>query len=153
MVPGPGSLSPLMPRFLLLVAALACACSRPEPSGSQPSGSQAPPRAEVRRAQGAEVKTLVDKGSVLLDVREADEVDDGMISAARWVPFSKIQANDPSWQAEVSKLPRDQPVIVYCAAGGRAQKVAEKLAAMGVQAVNGGGYDGLKSAGLATRKP
>jgi rhodanese-related sulfurtransferase len=90
--------------------------------------------------------------ALLVDVRESDEVTEGIAAPARWAPLSKME-NEADWKAFASSLPKDKQIVFYCASGGRAQRVAEKLAQLGFKTGNMGGYDDWKSAGLPVRKP
>lgn len=91
--------------------------------------------------------------AVLVDVREADEIKEGMAARAEWMPLSKIEANAPDWQDFVKKLPKDKTVIVYCRSGRRSGIVADKLAQMGYKTANMGGFSDWQAAGLPTKKP
>jgi rhodanese-related sulfurtransferase len=91
--------------------------------------------------------------ALLVDVREADEIASGMAAPAKWIANSKIEADDASWKEFVASLPRDKQIVFYCAKGGRANKAAEKLAALGFKVGNMGGYQDWVKAGLPTRKP
>ena len=91
--------------------------------------------------------------AILVDVREQNEIQDGMAQGARWIPTSEIQAGGPQWQKFVSELPKDKRIVIYCAAGVRAGRVAAKLETMGYQTANIGGYKDWVQAGLPTQKP
>lgn len=91
--------------------------------------------------------------AVLLDVREADEVTAGIAQGATWIPTSKINADDPVFQQWLDKHPKDKKIVVYCAAGGRAGKIAAKINDKGYKAANMGGYKDWVAAGLPTQKP
>lgn len=90
--------------------------------------------------------------AVLVDVRELDEVKEGMAAPAQWMPLSKIQANDPEWQQFLEKLPKDKQIVVYCRSGRRSGIVAEMLAAKGLKVYNMGGFQSWKDAGLPVKK-
>ncbi|CAJ1354705.1 unnamed protein product [Effrenium voratum] len=79
---------------------------------------------------------------VLIDVREQWEWDAGHASCATRLQIQKQQP--ANWREEVLNLTagnKDTPVMVYCAAGVRAQTAADMLLAEGYTAVtNGGGY-------------
>ena len=91
--------------------------------------------------------------AVLVDVREKDEVADGMAVDAKWMPLSKIEAGDPAWQDFLKNLPKDKQIVFYCAAGARAGKVAAMVADKGFRTGNMGGFDDWAKAGLPVRKP
>ena len=91
--------------------------------------------------------------AVLVDVRERDEIKEtGMAAKALWFPNSKISDQSAEWKEFVSKLPKGKEIVLYCAAGGRAGTVGEKLAKMGYKARNMGGFDDWVAAKLPVRK-
>ncbi|MCC7070701.1 MAG: FAD-dependent oxidoreductase [Deltaproteobacteria bacterium] len=71
---------------------------------------------------------------VLLDVREPHEFARGHIPNAVNVPLSQLRAR-------LDEIPRDRPVLVYCAVGQRAYFAQRQLLQHGVDAKNlSGGY-------------
>lgn len=115
--------------------------------------TQAPSKEKVESVEPKAVAELVAKGAAtVVDVREQDEVEDGMAKPAQWFPMSKLE--DPKALSEfLSKVPKKHKVIFYCAAGGRAGRVAQKAQALGYTVANMGGYENWVKAGLPTRKP
>ena len=76
----------------------------------------------------AELEGLVEADAVqVLDVREADERDDGYIPGSRHVPYRLVGAFADS-------LGGDKPVVTICESGARAAVAASVLAAHGVDA-------------------
>lgn len=71
----------------------------------------------------------IDDGGYVLDVREPDEFAEARIPEARHMPMRTV----PDRQAE---LPRDEPVYVVCAVGGRSRQVADYLRQLGVDTYN-----------------
>ena len=97
-------------------------------------------------------KDFVDKHqAVLLDVRELDEVSEGMIHGAQWIAKSAIDADDKKWKTFVSHLDKKKPLIMYCRSGGRAGRVGETLEKQGFHVLNMGGFDAWKEAGFPTK--
>ena len=89
-----------------------------------------------------QLSDAIDNGAFIIDVREADEYDQGHIAGAVNIPMRTIAQN-------VDEIPTDQPVVVYCASGHRA---AMSLAALQTMGLNGsrsfpGGYGAWESAG------
>jgi phage shock protein E len=124
-------------KLITLLAALALAsCSRNEPVVDRsPTASTA--------KDPAAAKKMIEAGAVIVDVRTAEEFSDGHLPNAVNVPVQEL----PNRLAEVEKLvggDRDKPIVVYCAAGGRAAKAKAQLDAAGyTRVINGGGYDDL----------
>jgi len=70
-----------------------------------------------------EFKAIAETGApdkIILDVRESDEVMNGMIKGAVSMPESTIKGR-------LKELPKDKEIIVYCATGIRAESVFEEL--------------------------
>lgn len=67
---------------------------------------------------------------VLLDVRERDEVEQGKIKGAMWVPRGFLEL-----KIEQMVPDRDRTIVVYCAGGVRSALAAKSLAAMGYKKV------------------
>ena len=110
--------------------------------------------AAVEKISARETKgLLVNDFAVLVDVREEDEVKDGMAADAQWMPMSKIEADDPAWVAFQKKLPKDKKIVLYCAVGGRAGRVAKMLSEKGFKTANMGGFASWVAAGLPVKKP
>lgn len=96
------------------------------------------------------VKTnLEQKKSILLDVREKDEWDDGRLQAARHAPLSEIQEG-----LKPDALPKDKIIYLHCFSGGRALIAQELLQKEGydVRALKQG-YQELLDAGFKQAKP
>lgn len=84
----------------------------------------------------SELARLLAAGSVsLVDVRNPDEYENAHVPSARLVPLPEVQDR-------LAEFPKDRPIHVICAAGGRSLRVAEFLRAQGVDAINvaGGTY-------------
>lgn len=91
--------------------------------------------------------------AVLLDVREYGELAGGLAAPARWMPTSVFDRRGDAWTRFVAELPADKRLIVYCAAGVRAGRVADELARQGFATANLGGYRAWTAAGLPERDP
>jgi rhodanese-related sulfurtransferase len=84
--------------------------------------------------------------SQLLDVRTPDEWSGGKLANSACVNYL-----DESFSQGVTKLDKDKPIFVYCAAGGRSAKASSALKDAGFKQVynlKGAGYDQLKAKGL-----
>ncbi len=66
-------------------------------------------------------------GVALIDVREQDEWDQGYIDGA-----IRISINDIISMQAVDDLPKDQPIVFYCAGGVRSALASELAASIGV---------------------
>ncbi|MCU0656815.1 MAG: rhodanese-like domain-containing protein [Polyangiaceae bacterium] len=141
----------------LLLALLAttsplAGCSKEAGGSATPGASAGATANQLVEASPEEVKKLIAQGAVVVDVREKDEVSDGKLTVAKEFPFYASR-EEAQWTKFTAGLPRDKPVVVYCASGGRSERIGDRLAKMGFKAFNGGGYDALARAGLPTGKP
>ncbi len=75
-------------------------------------------------------KTLL-SGATLLDVRSTAEFDNGALPNAKNIPLTSLPtlAHD--------HIEKDEPVLVYCRAGGRAVMAEKILASLGFTSIGG----------------
>ena len=74
-------------------------------------------------------KALIDGGKVhLIDVREQNEWDEGYIEGA-----VLISVNDIVNMSRVNDLPKEGPILFYCAAGVRSALAAELAASIAIE--------------------
>ena len=93
---------------------------------------------------------LREQGAILVDIREQDEVDQGIIPGAVHIPRGFLEM-----RIEETVRDRDTPLIVYCAGGVRSIFGAEALSDLGYRDVASmaGGFGGWKASGLPWRVP
>jgi sulfur-carrier protein adenylyltransferase/sulfurtransferase len=103
---------------------------------------------EVDTAEADERRKL--PGTVLLDVREPDEYDQGALPGAIHIPRGHLET-----QVEGRILDHDAPVIIYCAAGVRSAFAAETLGLLGYSNVASmkGGFGRWKDEGREWATP
>ena len=76
-----------------------------------------------------ESKDLIDQKTVnIIDVREQNEWDEGYIEGA-----TRISVNDIVSMSRVDDLPKDGPILFYCAGGVRSALAAELAASVGIE--------------------
>lgn len=92
-----------------------------------------------------EAKQLIDtqKNLLLLDVRTPQELKNGAIPGSRLVPFWAIIRNQLN-------LPKDKPIMLICAVGGRSYAAGKTLEKYGYKKIYNlsGGITAWKKAGL-----
>ena len=92
------------------------------------------------------LKARMDTGEepILIDVREPQEWEGGIIPGAHRLPRGVLEG-----QIE-SQIPRDATVILYCGGGGRSALAAASLLEMGYSKVENleGGFTGWAQKGL-----
>ena len=89
-------------------------------------------------------------GTVVLDVREADEYEQGALPGAIHIPRGFLES-----QIEGKVADHDAPIVVYCAGGTRSAFAAETLGQLGYTDVvsMAGGFNRWKDEGRAWRTP
>ena len=98
---------------------------------------------EVTTAEADEMRTV--PGTVVLDVREADEYEQGALPKALHIPRGTLETN-----IEMQVPARDTPVVIYCAGGTRSAFAAKTLQELGYTDVVSvvGGFNRWKDDGL-----
>ena len=132
-------------RFALaLILVAACSKSEPAKSGESNQPAKADPAAAARATKDpAKAKEMIANGAVVIDVRTADEYAGEHLAQSTNIPLDQLGSR----LADVEKLTggdKSKPVVLHCAAGGRAGKAKKQLEEQGyTNVVNGGGYDDL----------
>lgn len=86
--------------------------------------------------------------AVFLDVRESDELAEGVLKGALNFPISKF--GGPEWERFVETLPKNKAIYTYCRGSACAAREAEDLRRRGFRALNAGGILTLQKAGAIT---
>lgn len=94
-------------------------------------------------------KELINKGAIVLDVREYTEYVAGHIPGALWTPRGLIDFRAYDWLPD-----KEKTYLVYCKSGGRGIIVSCDLKKLGYKNVYNlkGGYDAWVNAGEPTQK-
>jgi rhodanese-related sulfurtransferase len=89
--------------------------------------------AVVPRISLAEARSLIGQGALIIDVRDAPEVEkSGKVSGAVHVSRGMLEFRaDPESPYHDKKFDRTRPVIVYCASGGRSALSGKTLKDLG----------------------
>jgi rhodanese-related sulfurtransferase len=99
----------------------------------------------IREVSVADVRAMQARGepAVYLDVREQNEWNLGRLPRATFLPRGVLETTIEQ------RVPRDTPVILYCASGNRSALAAETLQLMGYRDVASmaGGFRGWVEAG------
>lgn len=90
----------------------------------------------IPQIEPSELKRRLQNGEdiYIIDVREDDEVAQGMVAGAKHIPMGDIPSR-------LDEIPRDTEVIFICRSGGRSQHVCEFLSHQGIHNIvnmNGG---------------
>ncbi len=112
--------------------------------------------AVVPRVSFTEAKSLINKGALIVDVRDAPEVGhtgkvSGAINVSRGMLEFRADAASPFHDKSFDK---DKTIIVYCASGGRSALAGRVLKDLGYEKVyNLGGFKDWAEAGGPIEKP
>lgn len=108
-------------------------------------------RSAIREVDSIQARELIEQdGAAILDVREQDEVDQGIVPGAVHIPRGFLEM-----RVEEAIRDKSRPVVVYCAGGVRSAFAAKAMEELGYQnAVSlSGGFGAWKSAGLPWQTP
>ena len=108
-------------------------------------------KSEIREVDTTVAADLVTRpGTVVLDVREPDEYDQGALPGALHIPRGHLEA-----QIEGKVLAKDSPIVVYCAGGVRSAFAARTLGELGYSDVvsMAGGFGRWKDEGRDWKVP
>ena len=99
---------------------------------------------------GAEARIAANPQTVVLDVREPDEYEQGALLNVIHIPRGHLEA-----QVEGKIIDRDAPVVIYCAGGVRSAFAAKTLGELGYTDVVSvaGGFGKWKNEGRAWKIP
>jgi rhodanese-related sulfurtransferase len=112
--------------------------------------------AVVPRVTPEQAQQMIADGALVVDVRDAPEVEQsGKVAGAVHIPRGMLEFRaDPDSPYYEKGFTKDKPVIVYCAAGGRAALSGQALKEMGYEEVyNLGGFGDWAKSGGAVDKP
>lgn len=104
----------------------------------------------IRQVSPREASQLMQRGALLVDVREEHEHASGMAQGAVGVPRAELERDPTRWVSD-----RSQPLVLICQAGGRSMLAAETLERIGFQQVVSvqGGMNQWLSVGLPVSQP
>ena len=109
----------------------------------------------VPRISVDEAKQKIEAGAVVVDVRDAAEVEKtGKVAGAVHIPRGMLEFRaDPDTPYYDKNFTKDKAVVVYCASGGRAALSGQALKEMGYDEVyNLGGFNDWAESGGAVEK-
>src|SRR5437764_3511178 len=108
-------------------------------------------KARIREVDTAQAEAAIAQpGTVVLDVREPDEYEQGALPGALHIPRGNLESN-----IESRVLDKDAPIVVYCAGGTRSAFAADTLAQLGYTDIVSvaGGFNKWKNEGRAWSAP
>ena len=119
-----------MSRFTLLLLITAAAFT----SGCSNAQSEKKTRLVLQDVSNEEFQQLMTslEGALLLDVRTPEEWNEGHLDGAAHTDY---WGDEKAFEEAMNSIPRDRPVLVYCAGGGRSGLTAKELIAAGHQEV------------------
>ena len=86
----------------------------------------------------SELKKLDQENLIILDTREESEFEVSHLKGAKFISYDDFDAQN------VSQIPKDAEIVVYCSVGYRSERIGEKLQKLGYQNVKnlyGGIFD------------
>jgi phage shock protein E len=108
--------------LLVVAVAFSSGCSN-----AQTEKKAGPILKDVSNAEFQKLMTSLE-GALLLDVRTPDEWNEGHLPGAAHADY---WGDEKAFEEAMNSIPRDRPVLVYCAGGGRSGLTAKELVAAG----------------------
>jgi len=107
-------------------------------------------RSAIREVDIKQARELIDSGAQILDIREADEVEQGIIPGAVHIPRGFLEM-----RVEEQVPNKTRPVVVYCAGGVRSAFAAKAMQELGYDSAVSliGGFSAWKAQGLPFQTP
>src|SRR5436190_31198 len=108
-------------------------------------------KAKIREVDTADAeRAIAESGTVILDVREPDEYEQGALPEAVHIPRGHLES-----QVENRIADHDAPIVVYCAGGTRSAFAADTLTQLGYSNVVSmvGGFNKWKNESRSWRVP
>lgn len=107
-------------------------------------------KSEITEVDTDTAERQIADGAVLLDVREADEFEQGAVPGSVFIPRGHLES-----QVEGRLLDKDAPVVVMCAGGVRSAFAAKTLTELGYSDVvsMAGGFNRWKDEGRDWKRP
>ena len=108
--------------------------------------------AVIERVDVARAQELAANGALLLDIRDGTELQQtGQAAGSMHVPRGSLEfAAAPDSPAKKPEFQTDRPIVLFCAAGGRAALAGKMLKDLGYEQVyNMGGFKDWVEAGGA----
>ena len=137
----------LAPLVLLVGGALIAGCSSADDAAATPDTSAATgPAGADGSAPGEEAaKVAMEADRVVIDVRTPEEFEAGHIGDAEL-----IDIQGPDFDKQIAELDPEADYVVYCRSGNRSAVAAERMRAIGLDVLDGGGMDDMTAAGWPT---
>lgn len=107
-------------------------------------------KSDIREVDPAEAESMVGGGATLVDVREADEFEQGAVPGSVFLPRGHLES-----QVEGKVIDKSAPVVVMCAGGARSAFAARTMGELGYSDVVSmiGGFNRWKDEGRDWRVP
>ena len=104
----------------------------------------------ITEVDTTDAASRIERGVIVLDVREPDEYEQGALPSALHIPRGHLEA-----QIETKIVDKSAPIVVYCAGGVRSAFAAKTLAELGYTDVvsMAGGFSKWKDEGRAWKTP
>jgi rhodanese-related sulfurtransferase len=109
-------------------------------------------KAQAQFASGQRAYSEMQAGqAIILDVREKNEVSEGMVRGSHWVALSDLNSHPTETIQKIRSLANDAKIYIYCRSGSRSEKFIDSLRQHQLNGLNLGGYESLIKQGLPSQ--
>ncbi len=126
----------------VLVLLGVASCSSDDDSSAGSGNTTLATGADGPAAGAASAELALEQERFVIDVRTPEEFAEGHVEGA-----VNINLQGPDFSAQIADLDADQQYVVYCRTGNRSAVAAAEMAGIGLDVLDGGGFDTMTDAG------
>ncbi len=126
----------------VLVLLGVASCSSDDDSSAGSGNTTLATGADGPTAGAASAELALEQERFVIDVRTPEEFAEGHVEGA-----VNINLQGPDFSAQIADLDADQQYVVYCRTGNRSAVAAAEMAGIGLDVLDGGGFDTMTDAG------
>jgi phage shock protein E len=126
----------------VLVLLGVASCSSDDDSSAESSDTTLTTAQGGPAAGAASAELALEQERFVIDVRTPEEFAEGHVEGA-----VNINLQAPDFSAQIADLDAEEQYVVYCRTGNRSAVAAAEMAGIGLDVLDGGGFDTMTDAG------
>jgi phage shock protein E len=133
---------PAVAAVSVLVLLGVASCSSDDDSSAKSSNTTLITGEGSPAAGAASAELALEQERFVIDVRTPEEFAEGHVEGA-----VNINLQGPDFSAQIGDLDAEEQYVVYCRTGNRSAVAAAEMAGIGLDVLDGGGFDTMTDAG------